>query len=276
MDLNMDLNPVPTEHHIDTRTEQVPRPDRRTWWATLFVLCGLLGAMLGLSVKTQQVVRHESEATGAKISQKQVEDQQRTITALQERIAKYEAGVSSSSAQARAVSDDLRSAKFLAGLTPVKGPGLIVTLNDSKMPYPKDIPPGMAPQNIIHDIDINQTVNELKTAGAEAISVNDQRLIATSSVRCAGPTVYVNNTMAAPPFIIKAIGDAKTLQAALNIPGGEVDQINHFDPAMMKTQAVSRLLIPAYSGVIQPKYAVPATVVVASVSDKKPGEKPGE
>ena len=111
----------------------------------------------------------------------------------------------------------------------MKGPGIIVTLNDSKLPYPKDMPPGvlpgMAPENIIHDTDINQTVNELKTAGAEAISVNDQRLVATSPVRCAGPTVYVNNTMAAPPFVIKAIGDAKTLQAALNISGGEVDQI---------------------------------------------------
>ncbi len=267
----MDLNPAPIDRQIDRQMDAMPRQDRRTWWATILALCGILGAMLGLSVRTQQVVRHENEATGAKISQKQVEDQQRTITALQERIAKYEAGVSSNSAQTRALSDDLKSAKFLAGLTAVKGPGIIVTLNDSKMPYPKDIPPGMVPQNIIHDTDINQTVNELKAAGAEAISVNDQRLIATSPVRCAGPTVYINNTMAAPPFVIKAIGDAKTLQAALNISGGEVDQINHFDPAMMKTQIASHLLIPAYSGVVQPKYALPATTAVASGPDKKPG-----
>jgi uncharacterized protein YlxW (UPF0749 family) len=261
----MELNPALTE---TAKADLGAKNARRNWWATLFLLCAILGAMLGLSVRTQQVVRQTSTATDSTISRKQVEDQQRTIAALQERINKYEAGVSSSSAQTRAMSDDLKSAKFLAGLTAVKGQGIIVTLNDSKMPYSKDIPPGFVPQNIIHDTDINQTVNELKTAGAEAISVNDQRLIATSPIRCAGPTVYINNTMAAPPFVIKAIGDAKTLQAALNISGGEEEQINHFDPAMMKTQISSHLLIPAYSGVIQPKYALPVTGVT---SDKKPG-----
>ena len=268
----MDLNPIPTNRLIDRRPERMPGQDRRAWWVTLFALCAILGAMLGLSVRTQQIVRHVNENVGANISQKQVGDQQRTIVALQERIAKYEAGVSSSSAQTRALSDDLRSTKFLAGLTAVKGPGVIVTLTDSKMPYPKDIPAGFAPQNIIHDTDINQTVNELKAAGAEAISVNDQRLTAMSPVRCAGPTVYINNTMAASPFVIKAIGDAKTLQAALNIPGGEVEQINHFDPAMMKTQIAARVLVPAYSGVSQPKYAVPATATTASVLNKKSRE----
>ena len=256
----MELNPALTE---TAKADLGTKNARRNWWATLFLLCGILGAMLGLSVRTQQVVRQTSTATDSAISRKQVDDQQRTIAALQERINKYEAGVSSSSAQTRAMSDDLKSAKFLAGLTAVKGPGIIVTLNDSKMPYPKDIPAGFVPQNIIHDIDINQTVNELKTAGAEALSVNDQRLIATSPIRCAGPTIYINNTMAAPPFVIKAIGDAKTLQAALNIAGGETEQINHFDSAMMKTQTVSHLLIPAYSGGIQPKYALPATNVTS-------------
>ena len=264
----MELNPASTE---TVSKSAAPKQERRNWWATLFLLCGILGAMLGLSVRTQQAVRQATAATGAAISQKQVEDQQRTITALQERINKYEAGVSSSSAQTRALSDDLKSAKFLAGLTAVKGPGILVTLNDSKKSFPGGLPPGYAPPNIIHDTDINQIVNELKQAGAEAISVNDQRLVAVSAVRCAGPTVYVNNTMAAPPFIIKAIGDAKTMQAALNIPGGEADQVNHFDPAMLKSEAVKHLVIPAYSGVVQPKYAVPATTTMATGPDKKPG-----
>lgn len=237
----------------------------------MFLLCGILGAMLGLSVRTQQVVRHETEATGATISKTEVEGLQRTVKAQQDQLAKYEAGVSNTRGQVQAMSDDLKSARFLAGLTSVKGPGVIVTLNDSKKPFPGGLPPGYAPPNIIHDTDINQVVNELKQAGAEAISVNDQRLVAVSAIRCAGPTVYVNNTQAAPPFIIKAIGDPKTLQPALNIPGGEADQVNHFDPAMLKSETVKHLVIPAYSGVIQPKYAVPAVTTTASGPDKKPG-----
>ena len=259
----MDLNPTPTE--------TLPKQDRRTWWATLLLLCSILGAMLGLSVRTQQVVRRATEDAGTKINVKQVEDQQRTIKALQDRISKYEAGATSQTAQTRALSDDLKSAKFLAGLTSVKGPGIIVTLNDSKKPYTDMLPPGYAPPNIIHDTDINQVVNELKQAGAEAVSVNDQRLVAVSAVRCAGPTVYVNNTQAASPFVIKAIGDPKTLEPALNIPGGEADQINHFDPTMLKSETVKQVIIPAYSGATPSKYAVPVSATTTQVADQKLG-----
>ena len=257
----MDINPEPIE--------TAPKQDRRTWWMTLFLLCAILGAMLALSMRTQQVVQNHIIATSAGISKQQVDDQQRTIKALQDRIAKYEAGVTSQSAQAQALSDDLKSAKFLAGLTNVQGPGVEVTLNDSKTPFPGGLPAGMAPPNIIHDTDINQVVNELKAAGAEAVSVNDQRLVAVSPIRCAGPTIFVNNTAQTPPYLIKAIGEPKTLETALNISGGIATQIKSFDKAMFSVAPVKHLSIPAYSGVIQPKYAVPVTVS----SDKADSDK---
>ena len=247
----MDLNPEPLD---------APKQDRKTWWATLFLLCAILGAMLGLSVRTQQVVRNTVAATSASISQKQVDDLQRTIKAQQDRVATLEQAIAGGTGQKQALLDDLKSAKFAAGLTSVQGPGVVVTLNDSKKPYTGMLPPGFAPPNIIHDTDINSVINELKQAGAEVVSINDQRLVATSAVRCAGPTVYVNNTQEATPFVIKAIGDAKTLQSALNIPGGEADSINHFDKDMLSIQVSKHLVVPAYSGVIQPKYAVPVPV----------------
>lgn len=262
----MDAKPDPLE--------AAPKQDRRTWWMTLFLLCAILGAMLALSVRTQQAVAHVTAATASDILQKQVDDLQRTVKAQQSQIAKYELGASSQSAETRAVSSDLKTAKFMAGLTAVQGPGVEVTLTDSKKPFNVPLgalPPGAAPPNIIHDIDINQTVNELKQAGAEAVSVNDQRLVATSSVRCAGPTVYVNNTQSATPFVIKAIGDPKTLEAALNIPGGEADQMKAFDKAMFAVQPVKRLMVPAYSGVIQPKYALPVAPEKSASSGKTAG-----
>lgn len=260
MALNIDRD---AEHRtdLDPGPQEVSKKDRRSWWMTLFLLCAILGAMLGISVRTQQVVRSSVAADSASISKKQVDDLQRTIKAQQDTIAKYEAGVSSHTAETRAMSDDLKSAKFLAGLTRVQGPGVEVILNDSKKPYTGMLPPGFAPPNIIHDTDINIVINELKQAGAEVLSVNDQRMVATSAVRCAGPTVYVNNTQAAPPFVIKAIGDPKTLEAALNIPGGEADIINHFDKDMLKIQVFKHLVVPAYSGVSQPKYAVSVPAV---------------
>ncbi len=269
----MDLNPAPSDSSTDAAS-LMPRKDRRTWWATLFLLCGILGAMLGLSVRTQQHVRRVAQVSGEGISAKQVDDQQRTIKKLQGQIDKFEAGATSSTAQAIAMADDLKSAKLLAGLTPVQGPGVVVTLNDSKNPFPGGLPPGMTPPNIIHDTDINQVVNELKAAGAEAVSVNDQRLVAVSPVRCAGPTVFVNNTAQTPPYLIKAIGDSKTLGAALNLHGGIADQIKSFDKGMFGVEPARHLVIPAYSGAVQPKYAVPAPAAIVGEASAQ-GNKRG-
>jgi uncharacterized protein YlxW (UPF0749 family) len=272
----MDLNPVPTDSQIDRQTDRMPRQDRRTWWATLFVLCALLGAMLGLSVKTQTAKQQQDKLDrlqGAEMLIKANAGLQHRIAQLQKDNAQLVNAAPSDTKQVKTLSEELRKAQFSAGLTDVKGPGVVITLNDSKQPFPTaQMPPGMAPPNIVHDTDINQVVNELKAAKAEAISVNDQRLIATSPVRCAGPTVFVNDTPQTPPYVIKAIGDPKVLMTALNLPGGIADQMRNIDKAMFKVEKSPKpIVIPAYSGGIEPKYAVPATTTVASGPDKKPG-----
>lgn len=152
---------------------------------------------------------------------------------------------------------ELSNARFLAGLTPVQGPGVVVTLNDSKKTLPGKMPPGIAAPSLIHDSDINQVVNELRAAGAEAIAVNDQRLVATSSVRTAGPTILINFTPTVPPYIIKAIGNSKTLASAMNLPGGVATQIKAYDSAMFSVREAGVLTLPAYSGGSAPRYAKP-------------------
>ena len=79
---------------------------------------------------------------------------------------------------------------------------------------------------IIHDEDILKVINELRAAGAEAISLNDQRLISTSEIRCAGPTISVNNTRVAAPFVIKAIGNAKSMEDAIKMRGGVAETLS--------------------------------------------------
>ena len=255
--------------------ETTPKQDRRTWWMTLFLLCAILGAMLALSVRTQQAVTHVAAVTGTDILQKQVDELQRTNKAQQSQIAKYENGASSSSAETRALSADLKSAKFAACLTAVQGPGVEVTLNDSKNPYPSGLnglPAAVGPPpNLIHDTDINQVVNELKAAGAEAISVNDQRVGAVTPIRCAGPTVFVNNTAQTPPYVIKAIGKPQTLETALNISGGVATQIKQYDKAMFSVHPAKHLVVPASNGVVQPQYALPVPPEKSASSEKTAG-----
>lgn len=255
-----------------TPSSNMNRNERRSWWTSLFVLCALLGGMLGLSVKTQSRLVRQTANVGAAISNKQIADLQRTIAQYQQKIARYESGATTQNSQMRLVSEDLKSAKFLAGLTSVQGPGVVVTLNDSKKPFPVGLGPGIVPPNIIHDTDINQTVNELKAAGAEAISVNDQRLVATSPVRCAGPTVYVNNTAQTPPYVIKAIGDPKTLNTAVNLSGGIATQIQQFDPAMFKVDSAKHLDLPAFAGATPSRYASSVPAASSAETQKKTGE----
>jgi uncharacterized protein YlxW (UPF0749 family) len=254
--------------------EAIQPSERRLWWTSLCVLCAVLGGMLALSFNTQNRIRQQDLpssnysglAEGYRFLKKQVEDQQRTIAALQKNTTKLENSTASDTKQAQALADDLNHARFLAGLTDVKGPGLVVTLNDSKKRFP-DAPTVVQMAGIIHDTDINQAVNELKAAGAEAIAVNGQRLVATSPIRCAGPTVYVNNTPQTPPYVIKAIGEPKTLQKALDLPGGVADTLKQMDSAMIKSEKVKMLTVPAYAGATQPRYAKP---VAAPGSGEEP------
>ena len=254
IDRNRDLNPQPTGI--------APKQDRRTWWMTLFLLCAILGAMLGLSVKTQTIKQQQDklgQLQGTTMLAKTNTDLQRRVAQLQSDNAQLVKSAPSDTERLKLLSTDLAKAQFLAGLTDVKGPGIIVTLNDSQKPSVA-MPPGFAPPNIIHDTDIGSVVNELKASGAEAISVNGQRIAAVSPIRCVGPTIMVNFTPQAPPFVIKAIGDPKTLKTGINLPGGVAAPFVSYDPAMFTTQIAKQpLLISAYSGPIPQKYAVPVT-----------------
>ena len=168
--------------------------------------------------------------------------------------------------QSRQQETEMGQAQFLAGLTPVQGPGVVVTLTDSKKRLPTTLPPGITPPNLIHDTDINQVVNELKAAGAEAIAVNGQRLVAISAIRTAGPTILINSVPQAPPFVIQVIGDPKMLTSALNLPGGIASIFKNFDPAMFSIRQAQMLTLPAYSGSNEPRYAKPVSAEEAQTA----------
>ena len=134
--------------------------------------------------------------------------------------------------------------RAFAGLTPMRGPGVVVTVDDSKRP---STPGENANLYIIHDEDILKVINELRASGAEALAVNEQRLIATSEIRCVGPTLLVNDVKYSPPYEISAIGDPKTLEAALRLRGGVVETLQ-FWGVQIQIKQQDELLIPAYRG----------------------------
>lgn len=100
----------------------------------------------------------------------------------------------------------LDEVKLKAGLSDIKGPGITIKLDDA--PARKNYPTSFL---IIHDADIKKIVNELKKAGAQAISINTERLLATSEQVCAGPTILINKNRYPVPYTIKAVGNADSL-----------------------------------------------------------------
>lgn len=130
---------------------------------------------------------------------------------------------------------------LLAGTTDVEGEGVEIVLDDSNLARQANENPNLY---IIHDEDLLRVLNELRAAGAEAISLNDQRIVAMSEVRCAGPTVSVNNVRSAPPYVIKAIGAPKTLTSALRLRGGVVETFE-FWGIQVKITTEKSIHIPA-------------------------------
>jgi uncharacterized protein YlxW (UPF0749 family) len=103
-----------------------------------------------------------------------------------------------------------------AGLDPVHGPGLVVTLTDAQRDADGRFPRDASPDDlVVHQQDIQAVLNALWNAGAEAIQMQDQRIIATSAPRCVGNTLLLNGRTYSPPYTITAIGDAAAMQAAL-------------------------------------------------------------
>jgi uncharacterized protein YlxW (UPF0749 family) len=103
-----------------------------------------------------------------------------------------------------------------AGMDPVHGPGLVVTLEDAKRDANGRFPRDASPDDlVVHQQDIQAVLNGLWSAGAEAIQMQDQRIIATSVPRCVGNTLLLNGRTYSPPYTITAIGNATAMQAAL-------------------------------------------------------------
>jgi uncharacterized protein YlxW (UPF0749 family) len=113
----------------------------------------------------------------------------------------------------------LRRSAELAGeadMNPVHGPGLVVTLDDAQRDANGRFPRDASPDDlVVHQQDIQAVLNGLWSAGAEAVQMQDQRIIATSVPRCVGNTLLLNGRTYSPPYTITAIGNAAAMQAAL-------------------------------------------------------------
>jgi uncharacterized protein YlxW (UPF0749 family) len=145
-----------------------------------------------------------------------------------------------------------------AGRTEVEGPSLQVRLNDARLPG-GEVPEGADPDDyVIHQQDVQAVVNALWAGGAEAMMLQDQRVISTSAVRCVGNTLILQGRVYSPPYVITALGDTQRLREALRTDG-EVENLRQWSLAIglgYDVKSLGDTTFPAYSGSIVPAHAV--------------------
>ncbi len=137
----------------------------------------------------------------------------------------------------------IHAMNVLNGTMPLSGPGVEVIISDSKMSKLDRA------AFLTHDWDLRSVINELFVAGADAVAINNARITAQTGVFCIGPVVRVGSVRLGPPFVVKAIGPANVLAAALKIPGGVLDVLKSSNRELFVSQpkVLKRVLIPSYS-----------------------------
>lgn len=209
-----------------------------------FLVCLLVGVMVSTQFRSAEKARtslNQQRAEDLVAKLKDAETENKRLNAQLEELQKI--GGAGGAA--------LETLKAKAGETALTGPGVVVTVDDSHVKPKQGENPNLY---VIHDDDLLRILNELRAAGAEALSFNQQRLLDVSEVRCAGPTVSVNNTRFTPPYEIQAIGDPKSLESALRLRGGVVETLK-FWGIEVDVKQKNNVEIPAFKGTRHMEYS---------------------
>lgn len=226
------------------------------------IVCTVLGLVLALQFRsvqgnlegiapTQKAAELASELTKIREEKEQLLGE---ITSLEDKIKEIEESESKEDVLLKNISDELERYKMISGFKSVKGSGVVVVVDDP----PKDPEAFYDESMIMYNYDLLlSVVNKLNEAGAEAVSINEQRIISKTEISLAGSNVNINSVPTAPPFIIKAIGDKETLEATLNIRFGIVYTMREQFNLQVSVKKEDEIEIPRYNGIITFRYAKP-------------------
>ncbi len=186
------------------------------------------------------------------------------VTALREEVADLQADVDelSSGLDSEAVAELQARADALAGpagLSTLRGPGLTVTLDDA----PEELRAAAGAQvadAIVHQQDIQAVVNALWSGGAEAMTLQGQRVVSTTGIKCVGNTVILHGVPYSPPYVVRAIGDAEGMRRSLDASRYIQAYLQAVDAYQLgwDVRVERRITAPAYAGPVQLRSARPA------------------
>ena len=164
------------------------------------------------------------------------------LSETESKISEYQSQISNSEESSHILENDLAETEEYLGYTKLKGEGIVIRLEDNDFKQ-------------IERWDLLALINELKLAGAEAISVNDERIISTTEIATVGyQFILINGNRIPSPFVVKAIGNKKYLESAITIKGGYLDEMK-VNEKTISYRVENEIEIPAYHGKISFEYA---------------------
>lgn len=174
---------------------------------------------------------------------------------MEKQLETERANSTQNNAELTELENTIKEGNKIVGLSEVTGNGLVITVNDNQK---ISLNTWLADPNllIVHDTDLIHIVNELKNAGAEAISINEQRIVTTSAIECDGNVIMVNGEKIGAPFEIKAIGLPEAL-ISIDRFGGYIDYLkeDRYLDVTVKRADKEEITIPKYTGIMKFEYA---------------------
>lgn len=231
--------------------------DKKQVAITLGVMCTLLTSGIIIQVNT---IENNSVSNITRTTNNDLRDQvlewkekyERTYSQLQyaeTRLEDIRQQVTKDDNESVELEQELKSINALLGLTELTGEGIVVTVADSDKANVND--ENLSSQ-LVHNTDIIELINELKNAGAEAISVNGQRVVSTTYINCVGSVITVNGEKINSPFVISAIGNKESLNG-ITRPGSYIGLMEE-DGILIKVEKSSEVTIPKYNKILNAKY----------------------
>ena len=211
----------------------------------------------GQEERSQLAVRYNAPLTDAALA---LQNDQNSLKAqlqdLRAQLDQIQSSAASQSGASSEVQTRIADLKGRAGLTPLTGDGVVVQLDDAKNvpPAAKDLE-----QAICHSTDLTDIVNTAWRGGAQAIAINDQRVVSTTSVYCVGSTIMVNGTLLSPPFNIVAIGPQNAVLSAFDDPQQlrDIKQRRDVQGLGFRVTRANAVHVPAFDGALTVRVAKP-------------------
>jgi uncharacterized protein YlxW (UPF0749 family) len=198
------------------------RPRRLTGWAAVVPLVAAgAGLMFATSAQTSQGTDLRSSGRTdlvdvVRAKNLSVRQRAQSVKELQDQVDALTAQVAPGNAAVSRLRATVTKLAPTVGTQAVTGPQLSVSLDDAKRTA-ASLPKGYTADDIVvHQQDVQSVVNALWAGGAEAMMLQDQRVISTSAVRCVGNTLILQGRVYSPPYVIRAIGDLSALRTALD------------------------------------------------------------